>query len=137
MFVQSEGLGEQGRRPRQRVKFRLLGQEGVGTCCLVTIHVIKLVQLVAPHIALCDNGEISGAEPEQATLLLARFASSNIRQLHGGIIQVTTCVCMQHVVTCQRPMWALGVCIRDDAWQRVVCQRSSHVDRTWKPISIG
>ena len=92
---------------------------------------------MAPHIALSNDGEITGTQPEQAPLLLTGLPSSDVHQFHGGIVQVAARIGVQHVITRQRPMWALGVSIRDDAGERMVCQRGCHVDRAWEPISIG
>ena len=115
VLVQSQGLGEEGRRPVEKVGVGLLHEEAVRPCCLVTVVVVELVQLMASHILLCDDGEVTGCKPEQAPLLLPGLPCCDVHQFHGGIVQVAACVRMQHVIARQRPMWALGVRIRDDA----------------------
>ena len=71
VFVQTKGLGEEGGRPVEGFGVWLLREEAVRPCCLVAVVVVELVQLMAAHIALGDDVEISGREAKQTTLLIA------------------------------------------------------------------
>ena len=129
MFVQGEGLGQEGRRPVKEVRVRLLHQEAVRPCCLVTVVMVELMQLMATHIFLCNYREVPGCKPKKALLLLTLLPCCDVHQLYGGIVQVAARICVQHVVTCQRPMGALGVCIRDDAREGMVQKGGGDVHR--------
>ena len=59
VLVQGEGLGEEGRGPVEGGVW-LLREEGVCTCCLIPVHVIELMKLMAAHITLRDHVEIPG-----------------------------------------------------------------------------
>ena len=137
MFVQGEGLGQEGRQPVKEVRVRLLHQEAVRPCCLVTVVMVELMQLMATHIFLCNYREVPGCKPKKALLLLTLLPCCNVHQLYGGIVQVAARSCVQHVVTCQRPMGALGVCIRDDAREGMVQTGGGDVHRAGEPVPVG